>query len=276
MRTLASLHENDSDKLAKVFQPLLDTMTSSSRLSISTGGKANKKIVNVLETLTAIVECVPSLFMSADKKRGKGAKAIRFALETCLLGRGDRLSSQSHENLEIPSDHEDDMKSNSRKSTSKKKPGRKSSESGDILSLSCQRTCAAISFLVAHIRATICSDRNRDIKEAILTPSKEHISAVFGLLQNILEEGGKPPSSADRQECQSREARAALRRCATISIMRLCDGNLQLEKEYFTPSVWHVLGRSFVDTDVTVRGKLQNSLSIIRWFFMHENLTILS
>jgi hypothetical protein len=51
---------------------------------------------------------------------------------------------------------------------------------------------------------------------------------------------------------------------------------LQLEKEYFTPSVWHVLGGSFVDTDVTVRGKLQNSLSIIRWFFMHQNLTILS
>jgi hypothetical protein len=270
VRTLASLHENDPDKIVEVFQPLLETMTSSTRLSVDTSGKANKKVVNVLETLTAMVECVPSLFSSVDNsKKKRGAKAIRFALETVLLGRRDILSTQSNDDLDFPSDDEvHDRKSSGRPSSSKKKSGRKASDSGEAsLSLACKRIRAAISFLIAHIRA---------MKSAGLSPSKEHISAVFGVLRGILEDGGKPPSSYDRQECQSYEDEVALRQCATVSIMRLCDGNLQLEKDFFTHSMWHILGKSFVDVDASVRGKLQKELSRTCQLRVHVQSTLIS
>ncbi len=260
VRTLASLHGHDLDKRVEVFQVLLETMTSSTRLSVYNGEKANKKVVNVLETLTAIVECVPSLFSPVDKrKKSRGMKAVRFALETVLLGRRDRISDYSHENLDFDDDDEIDAMSTNNSYSGKKKTKTKSPKNGEASpSLACKRICASITFLVAYIRTT---------KKARLSPPKQYLSAIFAALQGILQDGGKPPSLTDRQECQEIEDMVALRQCATISMMRLCDGNLQLQNDYFTCTMWHVLGKSFVDADASVRGELQIILSIHAQFF---------
>ena len=262
--TLASLYESDPEKKIEVFTPLLDTMTSSSRLTLSSGGKPNTKIINVLDTLTAMVEKVPAIFSITSGKKDRGAKAIRFALETILLGRGDKVSISQQDSDSSSEDENDDTSKTSsprRQSKSKKRVGRKSAGIDDTISFACKRACAAITFLVAHIRSTILVSKfntGKDMKtggQKSIFPPKGHITAIFELLISILEDDGLPPSSNDRHDCKSVEDRVELRKVATINIMRLCDKNLDLEKSFLTTSMWHVLGRSFVDKDKIVRGK---------------------
>ena len=247
--TLASLFENDPDKRMNVFKPLLETMSSSKRLTLSTNGVDNKKIVNVLETLTAMVENVPLLFSSKNGKRDCGAKVIRFAFETVVLGRNAKTPTETQEDMDFQSDNENADK------LSKKKSYRKHSRSGEVtLSLTCKRICAAITFLVSHIRATVLNATSK--KSSLSQFSKGHIGAIFNVLVDILKDGGLPPSPRDFDACNNEEDKAVLRQCAAVSIMRLCDGNLQLEKPFFTYSMWLILGRSFLDIESTVRGKL--------------------
>ena len=269
--TLASLYENDHDKKIDVFQSLLETMTTSTRLSISVGERVNKKVVNVLETLTAMVECVPSLFSSVNGKKSRSTKAIHFALDTVLHGRDENVSTEKpcSEDLEFHSDDDlGDDKSTISTPSSAKKMSRRTSTKDSSPSFTAQRIRAAILFLTAHIRATIASDRLNRGKGAAgdtvrLAPPKEHIGAVFEVLRGILEDGGLPPAINARKECESDRDRAFLRQCATVSIMRLCDGNLQLEKEFFIHSIWHTLGKSFVDEDASVRGKISSNVKMI-------------
>jgi len=259
--TLASLLENDPDKKIDVFKPLLETLTSSTRLTLN--GAANKKVVSVLATLTALVENAPAIFSSAGGKKDRGVKAIRFAFETILLGRGDGNPTESREDPELSSDGEshDESKprpSSGRRSSSKRSPRKSLNNNECSLSLACQRTCAAISFLVTHIRATILHARSnvgKENRKASAAPSKEHISAIFDVLIGLIQDGGLPPSSRDRHDCKGAEDRAAIRECATVNLLRLCDGSLQLEKDHLSPRMWHVLGRSFLDEDASVRGK---------------------
>lgn len=219
--------------------------------------------MNVLETLTALVERVPSLFPYSSGVKGHGNKVIRFTLESVLLGRGHRSSIEGK--LDVSKDVEDEVSKplDDRKSQSKPKRNRKSSESGRTISLACQRVQVAINFLVTHIRSTIIAYISRtekaslkSIGEKCALPPDDHISVVFDLLMGILVDDGAPPSSFDREDCTEEEEKATLRKCATINIMRLCDSQLGLEKKFFTHSMWHMLSKSFLDRHESVRGKL--------------------
>jgi hypothetical protein len=89
------------------------------------------------------------------------------------------------------------------------------------LSIACRRACAAIEFLVTHIRSSVIAKRVQ--KVSIEIPSPEHIGRVFDILHQILRDHGLPPCSRDRRDCRSRQSRAALRECASVQLFRLCE-----------------------------------------------------
>ncbi len=254
--TLAGQFESGSPEQVEAFSPILKTLTSATRLTLTTNGLPYKKIVNVISTLTAIIECVPTIFVAKGGKDDKGGKAVRFILNSVLLGRGDESSSEYHSDSGHSFDEDDDVLKGDNKEkkhhpkADKTSPKRKKKETPE-LSLSCMRICSAISFLATHIRKMVLHSRATKTP----SPSPGYIGNVFDLLVTILKEGGQPPSSRDQKECRHPEEKSALRECATLNLLRLCDGNLQLEAKYLTPGMWHILSRGVIDRDAAVRGK---------------------
>ena len=283
----------------EAFGPLMKALTSPSRLSITKSGGRGGRVVSILAGLAALVEVAPGIF--CDKR---GDRAIRFALESVLLGRGD-APGDGREGSDLESDDEDEdredksgdegddrdveeeLQGKHRRSKGKVNRGKKGSvdepgdkdaggENGDHLSFACRRVCAAVEVLVCHIRSTI-SQQKKELQtqadagkesrthssgkkathlagaDAVQQPPPEHITAVFGTLVQILQDSGLPPSSRDRRDCRSSQDKAALRKCVTVNLLRLCDPALQLEGRYLTAGSWHVLSRIFLDEDTSVR-----------------------
>ena len=260
--TLASLFDNDQNKRDDVFKPILEILTSSHRLTLVSGNTPNTKIVNVLDTLTTIVERVPSLFTYSPGRKGYGNKVVRFALDSVLLGRGTRCSVESQFDSEKVDENETSQGVGGRRTELKAKRNRRSTNGDKSISLACQRVQGAINFLVTHIRSTIMpssanlgKENPQPNREKFSAPPDDHISVIFDLLTGILIEDGAPPSITDHDDCKEDDEKAALRKCATINIMRLCDSQIGLEKKFFTHSMWHTLGKSFLDRNESVRGK---------------------
>jgi len=286
--TLAALAKKDADKTAPdcvdekekaIFMQVLKSLTSPSRLSISTDIKDNSKLLCALTTLTAIVECAPSIFCSGTRHE----RAIRFTLETVLLGRGHATdgAGESGSDIEALDEEEecdrsesgndlDPHVSSSRRRSSMKgfgKSGNVMNDLSTILSSPCRRACAAIDFLVGHIRSTIIYSnqpaQSKSGRGDIKLPSSQHILSVFNILINIIQDSGLPPSSRDRRECKGTKERAALRESATLNLLRLCDSRLKLESKYLSTKMWHILGGCFLDEEKSVRGSIMNELSMM-------------
>jgi len=260
--TLAGRLKNDPSKQAAAFTSLLKTLTSPSRLTLTTNGSANKKIANVLTTLTAVAECVPSIFIKTKGQNDRGTKAIRFAYETILLGRGDEddveYRSDSGESKNRKDENGDKPRRNSGGRSSKKSPkGKHSKEQAQ--SLSCERICGAIAFLVAHIRGVLLISKAKGKVEEWVSP--EHISNIFNTLVNLIQNGGEPLSSRDQRECVTLLDKSEIRKCASIHFLRLCDGNLQLERTLVSPKMWHILSQCCLDEDESVRDTVMRELS---------------
>jgi hypothetical protein len=202
-----------------------------------TGGE-----VRVLTALAALAERVPSLL---DTPRG--AKAITFVLESVLLGRGEE-----EDTFQTPA---------SKRKAARKHETPKANASlleDDSLSNPCRRLCAAMEFLVSYIRAA-SFEALVNKQQPKLDASK--ITLVFETLIQILGDKGLPPSERDRLRCRTRQDRAALRRCACVHILRLCDPRLGLEKKYLTPTMWHTLSESLLDDERAVRETIMEELA---------------
>lgn len=243
--TMAALVENqnfDQDSQRKEFEPLLKALTASSSMCLSVDGVDNAKVENVLITLTAMVESVPALFMATSEK-DNGNKAVQFALNKVLQG-----ESKNEDGIECD---ENNIETTPSRRKSKK---RKDSQT---LSLACRRAIAAIDFLVSHIRSTLLYARKSIQKptESKRIPSDVHISTVFEVLVNIIRDGGYLSSCKNQHGKDIFRERSALRKCAAISLLKLCDGSLNIENKYFSSQYWHIFSRIFVDEDYDVRGK---------------------
>ena len=263
--TLGSCDSKQTKKEENVFVSILKSITSPSHMTLSVNGKDNHKIVTVLATLSTLVEVAPFLFVRYDKGR-RGDAAIRFALDTVIMGHDDENSiDEREEGHGVTSKLDGSHQSPESTSTTKFNKNRSSEE----LSLSCRRLCAAIDFLVSHIRSTI------KFKKTLFTsspsvhsdpsaqtdnggspsPSKEHIASLFNMLITIISNCGQPPSLRDRISCKGMEEMAALRKCAALNVFRLCDRSLGLDDEFLTCHMWRILSSVFTDIDSDVRGK---------------------
>ena len=267
--TLSQLAKKDEDPAARekaIFEPLLRSLTSPSRLTIDgKGGRTgdSKKIIQILGALNAIAEFAPSTFCTAN---GRGDKAVKFALESILLGRssdsdgGDESGSSDEENESSDDEDGEDSVSTS-KSKKRLSQGRRrssstskrSTNSATGVSGAASRAAIAMKLLATHIRSTILA--NKKIQNV------DHIKSVFTVLEQVLRDSGLPPSSRDRRECKSPLDRATLRQSAATSILQLCDPALRLEDDYLPNSCWQLLGSVFTDEEQSVREKVIREFS---------------
>lgn len=244
--TLSRLEESQHDMAVSPpsnnpMSRLVNKVASPLRLSAT-----NEKQISLLSALTALADCAPDLLAS----QARGKKALIYALEDILMGRRGQDD-------DLPSDDdEDDEKPKSKRGRrSKSRHGTPKAQNvleDESLSTPCRRLCAAIAFLVSHIRATFLQHepRSPQVQEAL---SKEQIVQVFKLLVQILRDKGLPPNDRDRKQCDSRQERSALRRTAGVHLLRLCDPRLGLEKLCLSTAMWHTLGESFLDEEKVVR-----------------------
>jgi hypothetical protein len=236
--TMAALiHSHGSSQTTDAFGPLLKSLASPSRLTLST--KPSTKLVSVLVALAELADCAPNAMTSA-----RGQKALHFALDNVLMGRAHFGQDDTSDGEE--EDGEEEMKevgtpsptkSGRRKSSATKRKSQDhrkhlSPGSNQInpledtdLSITCRIICAAIEFLVSHIRSSILASQGNDSDSkrsgTNLRPSDDLIEKVFDLLSQILRDHGIPPSSQDRKECRMRQDRAALRIASATNLLRL-------------------------------------------------------
>lgn len=242
---------------SEFFSPLMKALTAHSRLTLKSGESENEKIVCSLAALAALAETAPAMFSEKNNSVGnRGSKAVKFALETCLVGR-----SSSYVGVEDPSDSEGEAGSEvgkPRTTPNKKRdsnvhlsPTGASILEDDSLSLTCRRLCAAIEFLVTRVRYAVVKN---------MPPSGEHMGQLVSILCQIIHDGGMPPSSRDRRAFKARQDRAALRQCSARHLLRLCDARLKLENTFLTSSIWQTLSGIFLDEEKTVRDSVMEEL----------------
>eukprot|EP00980_Cylindrotheca_fusiformis_P007770 scaffold1650_cov135-Cylindrotheca_fusiformis.AAC.5 len=274
--TIAALHNRDrSEALTQehhgLFTKLLQNLTSPAKLTLAIKERS-AKLVTILVALAELTQHAPSLL---ESKRGQTAMGI--TLDMVLLG-------HAHSSAENGSSDKDDEII--RATPNRSKRGRShlnysycqrrnlnSSAVANVvedssLSVACRTLCAAMDFLVSFVRASILfSKESAGIahQEAITstTMSSAMIERLFETLSQIVQEHGLPPSSHDRRECRSREDHAALRQCASLYLLRLCDPRLGLDQKFLTTERWHVLAGAFLDDESAVRGAVMKELSLM-------------
>ena len=85
-----------------------------------------------------------------------------------------------------------------------------------------------------------------DAQEDAKAKIEREIKTLFGVLAQLIRDHGVPASNRDRKECRARQEQAAIRQCAAIQLLRLCDSNLGLEDKYLTNHMWHILSSIFL------------------------------
>ncbi len=270
VKILISITSVDAAGDRETLDSLLASLASPSILSVSTGGE---RLVTILAALSELSEAAPETVSSE-----KGQKAVRFAFESVLLGRGQ--PSDEMDASDVENDDENDNKQsklgNSTTPQGKRNAKRKHLSPGvstdlldDInLSQTCRKLCAAIGFLTSFARSTIFASmklRSHTSSDVHLKhpSSMEMIEKLFDTLSNIVRDEGMPPSSHDRKECSLRQDRSALRQCAAINLLRLCDARLSLDHRFLTPARWHILAGAFLDDERVVRDKIMEELGLM-------------
>lgn len=173
-----------------------------------------------------------------------------FQKDNSMLLEKDKDEQENEESLDI--DDEDLNEA----SHSKTKP--KKRKEGINLSISCRMIVATIEFVVSQIRFSFLQARKslEKIRTGQLRlPSSEHISSIFELLVNLIKDDGLFPSKENLQDFYGSNERASLRKCAAVSLLRLCDGSINIESKYLSSKYWHILSKIFVDEEFQVRGR---------------------
>ena len=233
------------------FGPLLKALTAPQRLSLE-----NDRCVSILSALTALAETAPHAFEAGGdgSQEGRGVKAVRFALESVILGkRGASLLKEDavDDDSESESDSEDDSE-NKKKSTKKTKK----------VNLAPLRVVAAIELLTAHI----CSlPKHQDNSVDMLGTSDDvtsasHVKAVFDVFLRIVKDNGLPPNSKDRPSCNDKASKAMIRKAVGVGLMRLCSPNGGRDT-FLTLAGYNELASLLLDDNAEVRNAVTEELT---------------
>lgn len=263
------------------FCNLLKAISSPSRLKISHDGKEATKLISTLSALSALSDRAPVLVAASHR----GKHAFTFALNVVLQGIQHTDQDSDVYSFDDDGGGADDDKETTehiantpvsirlgRTSLSSRKGKHQTPEThtslleDQNLSITCRRICAAVEFLVSHLRsmhllqATLKHSNPSEIK-TIPEPDESHVGKLFQLLTRMVIDQGNPPSIRDRKMCKSRQDRAALRQCASVSLLRLCDPRLDLGRLHMTKDMLHSLGEAFMDEEPTSRTAAMNELA---------------
>jgi hypothetical protein len=241
----------------EAFSPLLKALTAPQRLSVD-----NDRCVSVLTALAALAEKAPVAFEGGGGggEEGRGVKAVRFALESVLLGKrgASILGSSGDDDVEM-SDASDSEEGAPKKSAAAKAAAEKQ--------LATSRAVAAIQLLVAHIRSlpAISKTQRSQMKQLLDSGNTDisfptHTKTVFDTLLRIVEEKGMLPSARDRKICTDAKSKAAIRKAAGVGLLQLCESSKQREL-FLDVRGWHILSQVLSDSDASVRGACVDELS---------------
>lgn len=242
------------------FASLFQKLTSTSKLRVEVESNKDSTLVTILSALSALTECCPLSFLS-----DRGDRAVKFALEYVLLGRNhEGEHSEDDVSLEDAATTSPRKKRKSISSAMKTSTPAKTGVLEDpYLSTTCRQLCASIQFLVSVVRfsrfAHEVNKKTAPVDRFEVQP--DIISSLFQTLTQIIIDQGLPPSNKDRNFCKSRRERAALRQVSVISLLRLCDARVGLEKDYLTQTMWHLLGGAFLDEETSVREAILSEYS---------------
>jgi hypothetical protein len=254
--------ENDA------FLPLLQTLATSSQLSMASINSSTE-LASVLVALAELGEHAPMIFQT--EKLGKSA--LEFALNTVLLGhKSTKPTGYESDDARSKDSSEDESvgKTPIRRRRSKAKKATKVEDhlspsnhhknlvDDDNLSISCRTLCAAIEFIATIFRSSVFT--NKRTKVQLSGNTEAAIESFFDSLSNIIRDEGMPPSSRDRTYFNLRQDRAALRQCAAIHLLRLCDTRLGLDQKFLTIQRWHLLSQIFLDDERHVRTAVMEEL----------------
>lgn len=259
---MVSPSPNGSDeKLPKVIQDSVQRFQSLLTSLISRLTLQSSRLVSVLSSLAALADCAPEVLVSTKA----GNKALKFALESVLLGQtnskqNDQDAQGFQESQDTPPPSKNRVSASSKKLKHLTPEASASLLEDANLSPCCRAICAAIELMVSLVRT--CHLRKISISvEALETD--DLATQVFGVLTQILRDRGLPPSSRDRRVCKARQDRAALRQCAGVQLIRLCDQRLGFESKFLTPTFCRILGDTFLDEERIVRESMVKELSCL-------------
>jgi len=237
----------------EAFSPLLKALTAPQRLSVD-----NQRCVSVLSALAALAEVAPVAFEGGGggSDEGRGVKAVRFALESVLLGKRGASILGSSDDVEMSdaSDDEAPKQSAAAKATAAKK-------------LATDRAVAAIELLVAHVKSlpSLSKDEQANLQTLVVSGESDisrpqHTQLVFNTLLRIIEEKGIPPSTRDRKICTDAKSKASLRKAAGVGLLQMCDSGTKRD-QFLGTRGWHILGQVLSDADASVRNACVEALT---------------
>jgi hypothetical protein len=261
-----------ASSLSNFLSPVLQSVTISSSFKLSTDNNEGLQLVRALSSLSALVDCSPSVLASSKQ----GQSIFSYVLDVVLLGkesigRKDEPENDDASNSENESvDHSTSRKHQRSASSPRKKnvtPNFKGSLlESETVSIAGRQLCAAVVFLVSYVRAATLahvvqtSSKGNDGDEAVSPPTTQ-VQLLFQSLVRVLQKQGYPPSLRDEKFCSTRQDRAALRQCAAVSLLRLCDTRLSLEQEMLSKSMWQTLAMTLLDEENAVRVGVMEELS---------------
>ncbi|GMH91678.1 hypothetical protein TrVE_jg10794 [Triparma verrucosa] len=245
VHVMAALVAKGDKAELSAFSPLLKALTAPQRLALN-----NERCVAILAALAALAATAPLAFEGGGggSSEGRGVKAVRFALESVILGKRGASILATDDDDEM--DEEGPAKSAKEKAALEKK-------------LASARIVSAIELLVAHIRSLPKYNKKKEVtntSDEVSAPA--HTKVVFSTLVRILEDDGLPPSTRDRKICTDAKSKAAIRRAAGIGLIQLCDpaGGRDC---FLDVKGWHTLSRSFTDSNSAVREGVVEQLSMM-------------
>eukprot|EP00529_Nitzschia_sp_RCC80_P005038 CAMPEP_0113469014 /NCGR_PEP_ID=MMETSP0014_2-20120614/15670_1 /TAXON_ID=2857 /ORGANISM="Nitzschia sp." /LENGTH=904 /DNA_ID=CAMNT_0000361457 /DNA_START=1 /DNA_END=2715 /DNA_ORIENTATION=- /assembly_acc=CAM_ASM_000159 len=261
--------QNDSiltqDRVDAVL-PLLKILASPSRLVVDETS-SNSNLPCILAGLAVFGEQAPEVISTSSL----GDQALKFAMDTVLLGRSRLMSSDDGSDEQSDSDSSDDEGATKKTPTQRRRLTKSRTPTTNLsplatkdpvndstLSTSCRSICAAIEFLAIFIRSSIISLKSVESKKEFRSSYDQLIGKLFDTLSQILQDGGSAPSSRDRKTCSLRQCLAALRRTAAVWLLRLCETRLGLESKFLSTSRWNTLAGAFLDDEAAVREAVTN------------------
>ncbi|GMH77710.1 hypothetical protein TrLO_g15830, partial [Triparma laevis f. longispina] len=246
VHVMAALVAKGDKAELSAFSPLLKALTAPQRLALN-----NERCVAILAALAALAATAPLAFEGGGggSSEGRGVKAVRFALESVLLGKRG-ASILATDDADDDMDEEAPAKSAKDKAAMEKK-------------LASARIVSAIELLVAHVRSLPKYNKKKDsaiTSDDVSAPA--HTKVVFSTLVRILEDDGLPPSTRDRKICTDAKSKAAIRRAAGIGLIQLCDPASGRDC-FLDVKGWHTLSIAFTDSNSGVREGVVEQLSMM-------------
>ncbi|CAJ1959627.1 unnamed protein product [Cylindrotheca closterium] len=260
VKEMGSLSQEQND----AFTELLDSLTAPSKLFLS--DNSDPRLITILVALAEL-----SLHSSEVFHSVKGRQSIQFALDLIRFGRqgsgkGDQIDTSAH--VEIDQATPSNQSRRHRKLTSQQMEAKLSDPSStdsiiddSSLSVSCRTYCAAIQFVTSFIRAD-CISLKEPPKDSPRVHNPELEEQMFDLLTRIILDHGLSKLHINELPMEAEERRA-LKQCACICVLRLCDPRLRLDRRHLTTERWHILAETFLEDEREVREALMKELSLM-------------